>query len=204
MNADINDEDIRLLFMEGDPKIHQRALMDLYDRTAPAIIGYLRKNFFSFDDHQLEQVVGEAFIQLSGQIEEGAVDLEQPLKNFLLKIVFRRATDLRRRLTRKRQPGIDFMDDVSNALLKSGASLDWKRRVRSREAVEIVEQFEALIPTLPRVQRVVAEAIANAFPINLSLEELCDEVESLTGTRPTVPSVKDARKQVRTKFQELL
>jgi len=200
----IDDEDIRILLMEDDPKTRQKAILDLYDRVAPAVTAYLRRTFFAFSDHHFEQVLNDTFIQLFKKIEAGEVDLEQPLKNLLLTIVIRRAKDLRRKLRGKRQPDVDYVEDVAATLGSSSASYDWKMRAARGEAKEIVEEFQLLIPTLPRVQRIVAEAMAGSFPIGLSLEELCDEVEHLTGTRPSIPSVKDARKHVRRKFAELL
>ncbi|MCP5537739.1 MAG: sigma-70 family RNA polymerase sigma factor [Akkermansiaceae bacterium] len=200
----IDDEDIRILLMEDDPGIHQSALLMLYDRIAEPVIGFLRKKFIVFSDHDLEEVFGNTIIELSEGIKAGLVDLEKPLKNLVIKIACRRGIDLLRKKNPKRKVDPDYHGDIASILISSGVSSDWAVLASQGVAADIIEEFRTLIPTLPRMQRIVADAMEGAFPISLSVDELCQEIEKNTGERPTLASAKAARLALRKKFSDVL
>ena len=85
-----------------------------------------------------------------------------------------------------------------------GASLDRELRTSTGEASEIMELFRSLIPSLPRVQRAVAEALALSFPNPIPQAELKEEVEALTGEPTSIASVREALKGIRLRFRKLL
>lgn len=189
----IDDEDIRILLMEDDPGIHQSALLMLYDRIAEPVINFLRKEFIAFSDHDLEEVFGNTIIELSKGIKAGRVDLEEPLKNLVLKIASRRSVDLLRKKNPKRKVDTEYHGDIASILRSSDVASDWALLASHGKAADIMEEFRTLLPTLPRVQRNVADAMEGAFPTSLSLDELCEEIEANTGERPTLASAKAAR-----------
>jgi hypothetical protein len=67
-----------------------------------------------------------------------------------------------------------------------------------------MELFRQFVKTLPRVQRIIAQVIANTLPGDLTDQEIADEIFLQTGDRPTVAQIRSARNQMELKFRALL
>lgn len=197
----MDDEEIRLLLMEEDHESVGKALAVLLAEHRVRLRAMVRKKFSYFSESEVVDVLYETFRSLRAGLEAKTVDLNRPLAPLLYKVAYRRAQDLHRKRSAAKRNQIDYYADMAVILVEEGFIAEWNAMARSGSAAQILEEFTLLLPSLPRRQAAIAQAIADAFPSALSLEELCAEVEKLTGERISIPAAKSARDEVRKKMR---
>ena len=200
----MDEEEIRLLLMEDDQELAGKALAALLDEHRVRLRVMIRAKFAYFSESEIVDVFYETFRSLRTDLEAKKIDLNKPLPPLLYCVAYRRAQDLHRKRSAAKRNQIDYYADMAVILAEEGFSAQWSAMVRSGTAPQILEEFALLLPTLPRRQAAIAQAIKDAFPAALSLEELCEEVEKLTGERISIPAAKSARDEVRKKMRDRL
>lgn len=206
MNQSTNlmDEEIRLLLMEDDQDSQTKGLDQLLKLHQMRICRFVQRVFPYFRESELVDVLYDLCRTLKKMLDEKRVNFEKPIGPLLFQIAKRRAQDLHRRLTKAKHDDEQYLTDIAVIIAEEGYSPHWRNLVRNGTSVQIMEEFAQLLTTLPRRQAAVAQAIADALPTALSLEEICDAVEHMTGERITIAAAKSARDEVRVKMREKL
>jgi len=206
MNQSTNlmDEEIRLLLMEDDQDLQTKGLDQLLKLHQTRICRFVQGVYPYFRESELVDVLYELCRSLKKMLDEKRVDLERPISPLLFQIAKCRAHDLHRRLTAAKRHDEKYLTDMAVIIAEEGYSPHWRNLVRNGTSAQIMEEFASLLTTLPRRQAAVAQAMVDAFPNTLSLEEICDAVEAMTGERITIAAAKSARDEVRAKMREKL
>lgn len=204
-----------------------------YARFARPMAAYIREGVApTLDSDEIATAVSEAFCGLAKYIENGRFSSKGALSTILFSIARMKAISIFRSKTCKKRTNpnqvkadpeqgsdeqIDDDDEkfaicVSQQLVKSPEiQALWRTAVDIGKAKEIMRQFRLLVGTLPRMQRQVAEAILAHFgdvendefgPV--SNDEICEFIEKTAGKRPTIASVRSARKEISQKLNTLI
>ncbi len=205
----IDDADISLL-LDGDAEEQEEAITFAFQKYGKQLVRYSasRAPGLSFECH--EQAALQALQDLHDMARTGRFDLDRPLAGLLFTLTLRRTIDQLRRFTRIRDFQEKLDDDdhlamrVHESLYGTDAGREWSLIASREEARSVQEQFRSLVATLPRVQQLVAQVMADALPGDLTDAELADGVFALDGKRPTVVAVRSARTQIRQKFRKIL
>ncbi len=203
-STNVMDEEIRLLLMENDQDLQTKGLDQLLKLHQTRICRFVQGVFPYFRESELVDVLYELCRSLKKMLDEKRVDLEKPISPLLFQIAKCRAHDLHRRLTAAKRHDERYLTDMAVIIAEEGYSPHWRNLVRNGTSAQIMEEFAWLQTILPRRQSAVAQAMADAFPNSLSLEEICDAVEAMTGERITLAAAKSARDELRTKMSERL
>ena len=203
-STNVMDEEIRLLLMEDDRDLQTKGLDQLLKLHQTRICRFVRGLYPYFGESELVDVLYELWRSLKKMLDERRVDLEKPISPLLFRIATFRAHDLHRRLTAAKRHDEQYLTDMAVIIAEEGYSPHWGSVVKNGTSAQIIEEFARLLTTLPRRQATVAQAIADAFPNALSLDEICDAVEAMTGERITLAAAKSARDELRIKMREKL
>ena len=154
-----------------------------------------------------QEAVLEALRALHRMAGEPDFDADRPLLPLLFTLAKRKTIDQLRRFVPRREfeerleDEADLAAEVARRLIGTDIGAEWRLAASLERAREIQDRFRALIPTLPPVQRLVAQVMADALPGDLKDNEVADAINALSGQRPTVVQVRSARVQIRDKFR---
>jgi len=218
----------------GTAAQQEAAFEKAYARFARPMAAYIREVVApTLDSDEIATAVSEAFCGLAKYIENGRFSSKGALSTILFSIARLKAISILRSKTCKKRTDPDrvkaepeegseeqieeeeeekFAICVSQQLVKSPEiQALWRTAVDIGKAKEIMRQFRLLAGGLPRMQRQVAEAILAHFgevendefgPV--SNQEICNFIEKTTGERPSVASIRSARKEISQKLKTLI
>jgi DNA-directed RNA polymerase specialized sigma24 family protein len=171
---------------------------------APRILAYIRKRFPGLSDEHTEEAVMDVFSGLYVAVRNGKFDIDPPLEAFLFSLARRKAIDHLRQQQGPKGTKTLAAEDIGDFLIGSEIGDAWKDLVQKDRATRITRLFLEFIASLPRVQRQVAQVMAENFPDKLEYAEYLDIIQERTGSRPTSVQVKSALSQIRLKFHDLI
>ena len=225
MRTDVEDEQIKTGLL-GTEQEKEAAICDAYERYKRPLAAFIREKVApTLDSDEIATAINDVFCGLARYVSRGRFSRDGSLLTLLFSMARRKAYDrLRRKTKGQKACGQDHTEDadfdeslvvadedadeefavyVAQKLSKAPElSAEWKNAADKAATNEIMRQFCMWIGTLPHLQRKVAEAVAKHYG-DLTDAEICDEIAK-TGERPTVASVKSARKQIVRKFTELM
>jgi DNA-directed RNA polymerase specialized sigma24 family protein len=207
--AVIDETDI-VLKLIGSTREREEGLDLAFKKHGETVFRYVVHIAPGLPTDDQKEAVQRAFLALHKEAAEPDFDLDKPLLPFLFTVAKWRAIDFLRSYIRHRDfaekldDNDHLAEEVARSLGGTDIGFEWKLAVSQERAREIQERFRAMVPGLPKVQRAVAQAMADALPGDLKDNEVADAIYALTGSRPTVVQVRSAREQVRLKFQEIL
>jgi DNA-directed RNA polymerase specialized sigma24 family protein len=200
----LDDEAIRLLLMDSDAREQERGFTELFNHAKRPLAEMLLDKFQVLSSDEHAEIINTSFLDLHRSLKSNNVDLERPLVPLLFRITACRAKDYLRAKRAKKRSHIDFHADISKVLDGDNYAIEWRSTVSAGKYDQIAERFYQFMPQLKSLPLYVAQAIAHGMPDELSDEDLCDEIESITGRRYSILSVKDARQEVRKQFRQFL
>jgi DNA-directed RNA polymerase specialized sigma24 family protein len=204
----------------GTEQQQEEAIRMARERYARPLASFIRERAApTLDSDEVANAVNDAFIGLAKYAARGRFRADGALSTLLFCMARRKAYDQLRRRPKARLDASEGGDDGENC---EGETCDgsfearvnqhlvaapeiavlWKTAVDEARTNEIIRTFRLWISGLPRLQRKVAEAILRNFGV-ITNAQICDELAE-TGPRPSVASVKSARKQITEKFKELM
>ena len=206
----------------GNAQEREDAFTKACARYAKPLAAFIRESIApTLDSDEVATAVSKTFCALAKYIAQGKFKSVGALSTLLFSIARLKAYDLLRSKTSlKRQSGADCAIDgeescddgmsdedfavcVTQRLVAAPKIRElWRTAADNCEANEIIRQFRLWISTLPRVQRKVAQALLRHMG-DISDPEICEEIAT-NDERPTVASVKSARKQISQKFASLI
>jgi DNA-directed RNA polymerase specialized sigma24 family protein len=206
----------------GNAQEREDAFTMAYARYAKPLAAFIRESVApTLDSDEVATAVSKTFCALAKYIAQGKFRSVGALSTLLFSIARRKGYDqLRIKTSLKRRHDADtgfdgeeindggmcdedFAVRVTQRLVMAPKIRElWRTAADSCEANEIIRQFRLWISTLPRVQRKVAQVILKHMG-DISDPEICDEIAT-NDERPTVASVKSARKQISQKFASLI
>lgn len=231
MKVELEEHEIKT-GLQGNDQEQADAISKAYHRYAGPIASYIRERVVpTLDNHELTTAVNDVFIELAKKVREGNFKGGGSLKSLLFNMGRCNAIDQFRSKCRyqNRHASDHFSsgdrgdknadgfsdDEIASKVAKKlqdapEIAATWRSLVNTRTAAdevgteEIVRQFRMWIGggTLPALQRKVAKSMARHFG-NITDADICSEIAE-TGERPTVASVKSARREIRDKFQSLI
>lgn len=218
-----NDDAIKTGLL-GSEQSQEDAILIAYERYAAPLASYVRESIApTLDSDELATVVSEVFCELARRVQAGKFTLDGSLPTLLFRMARCEAIDrLRHKQAQKRkaEPNPEDTehqkDSESESLIDEGLTVqiaqklssapgiaaEWRTAVDEASANEIMRQFRMLVGSLPRLQRKVAEVIALHCG-DVTDAEVAEEIGE-SGERPSVASVKSARRQIGEKFSALI
>jgi DNA-directed RNA polymerase specialized sigma24 family protein len=195
------------------------AVEKAYERYAKPLASFIREKVApTLDSHELSTAVDEVFLGLARSAAKGKITTGGYLGTLLFKMARRKAYDQLRAKTRhdSRFTSLDDDDDCDNVMTDDEFSSRvrerlaaspqiaalWRTAAENGAANEIIRMFRLWLSNLPRLQRKVAQALFVHFG-DITDHEICDDLAK-TGERPSVASVKSARKQIIEKFKSYM
>ena len=210
INISMDDDDISLLLAEPDVASRQAAFDAVVGRFWKPMCSWLQREQGIRNYADQEDIVLQVLKEFHGKAL-GGVSLNGPPFNALLfTILKRRGIDhIRKRATKARGAAAyeDYLlNETRSILAREGASVAWIGLTTDGSAQAIMEDFRSAIPELPPQQDAAARAVALLVDSHshLTLENIRDAMQTITGTPVTTPSAKSAWTAVRAKFRELL
>lgn len=215
--------------LRGDEQRQFEAICKAIDCYADPLASFIRENHPTLDDHEVATAVEHVFKELAVMAKRGGVKEGGSLKSLLFRMARFNGIDEARKRSKylhrfvttqllREGHGDDPSDELSDddvlsivaAKLSEAPGIAAAWRVVTQEwtpakesaAIQITREFKIWIGTLPRLQRKVAQSMANHFG-DITDEEICDEI-ARTGKRPPLGSVKSARREIREKFTSLI
>ena len=226
------EEDAIKTGLRGNVQDQAEAIRVAYERYANPIAAYIREKVApTLDCHELTTAVNDVFIELARKVGRGNFQWSGSLKSLLFEMGRCNAIDQFRKESRyqrhfesndfsgqghEESDGDGFGDDEMAAYIAKKLqdapelAAAWRSLVSRRTAAdetavkEVVRLFRMWVAggSLPKLQRRVAEELARHYG-NITDMEIRDEIGD-TGERPTVASVKSARREIREKFISLM
>jgi DNA-directed RNA polymerase specialized sigma24 family protein len=198
------DEDEIKIGLLGDEQEREDALKALWKYFSPRLMSFIVKKLPGLPLDLATNAVSDAFRDLAKRVLAGTFDFDPPIGRFLFTAAHRQAVDELRKYGRRPAGKADFYGTIGEYLKETEVGGEWQHLVAAAKAAAVSEAFRELLPSLPPIQRQVAQVVADFLPDELSREEICTEIHRRTGTRPTGIQVKSALGEVRRKFRELL
>lgn len=198
------DEDEIKIGLLGDEQEREDALRALWKYFSPRLMSFIEKKLPGLPLDLATDAVSDAFRDLAKRVFAGTFDFDPPIGRFLFTAAHRQAVDELRKYGRRPMAKADFYETVGESLTGTEVGRDWHELVTAGKASAVLEAFREMVPSLPPIQRQVAQVVADSLPDELSREEICAEIHRRTGARPTGIQVKSALGEVRRKFRELL
>jgi len=198
------DEDEIKIGLLGDEQERERALLALWKYFNTKLMAYITRKLPGLPLDLAASAVSQAFCDLGGKVLGGTFDFEQPISRFLFTAAHREGVDQLRKYGRRPLAKTDFYETVGECLSGTEVGREWQDLVSSGKASAVSDAYREMVPSLPPIQRQVAQVVADFLPDELSREEICAEIHRRTGSRPTGIQVKSALGEVRRKFRELL
>ncbi len=229
MRTEVEENEIKA-GLRGDEQKQFEAICKARDRYADALAAYIRECVApTLDGNELTTAVDNIFIGLAKKAKKGNFKSDGSLVALLFRMARFRALDQLGEIYEQQHNNVTDQfssaekdgytpDELNNdevvslvaSKLSDAPEIAAAWRVVTQEwtpgnqvaAIEIVRLFKIWIGTLPRLQRKVAESIARHYG-DVKDAEICNEI-AVTGERPTVASVKSARREIREKFKSLI
>lgn len=198
------DEDEIKIGLLGDEQEREGALHVLWKYYSTKLMAFITKKLPGLPPDLAANAVSEAFCDLAAAISERNFDFDQPIGRFLFTAAHRQAIDELRKYSCRPIGKTDFYETVAEFITGTEVGSQWQRVVAEGKASTVSEEFREMVPSLPPIQRQIAQVVADFLPEELSREEICAEIHRRTGTRPTGVQVKSALGEVRRKFREVL
>lgn len=202
----------------GTEQQQLEAVERAYERYARPLASYIREKVApTLDGHEVATAVDDVFLGLRRSAAQGKIQPGGYLGTLLFKMARRKAYDQLRAKTRYASRFTSLDDDGCDNVMtddeftsrvgeRLAASPEiatlWRTAAEEGAANEIIRIFRLWLGNLPRLQRKVAQALFVHFG-DITDREVCDELAK-TGGRPSVASVKSARKQIIEKFKSLI
>jgi DNA-directed RNA polymerase specialized sigma24 family protein len=226
VKTEVEEEHIKTGLLLGTEQEKEDAIRDAYERYKRPLFGFIKETVApTLDSDEIESAIHDVFCGLAKYVSRGKFKRDGSLKTLLFTMARRKGYDQLRRKTKGWQasePEImtdcgddeqhpDGLEDeltiiVAQKLRQAPEiSAVWKNAADEAATNEIMRQFRMWIATgnLHRVQRKVAENIA-LYVGDISDAQICDEIAKTGEQRPTVASVKSARKEIIRKFGSLM
>lgn len=203
LSEDELDVYLKLEMIEGEDRA-RKAADTAFLSYRRRVMAFLRKKYSSYESEDLADILQKSFIELYENGIASKIDEDIPLLKQLCVIADRRAIDHYRSKASK-QKGLEiYYDEVGNALRGTLIGRQWEsaKDIEQRTAIQI--DFRRFIKTLPKSERIVANAWANFFPSEPDYEHMGKLIFDATGTPATVPAMKCAVLRIRKKLKELL
>jgi len=210
INISMDDDDISLLLAEPDAASRQAAFDAVVGKFWKPMCSWLQREQGIRDHADQEDIVTQVLKEFHGKAMLG-VSLNGPTFVALLFTILKcRGIDHLRRRAAKARGAAAYEDYLLNETLsvlrREGASVSWIGLTTDGSAKALMEDFRSAVPDLPPQQDAAARAVALLVDSHsqLTLENIRDAMQSITGTPITIPSAKSAWTAVRAKFRELL
>lgn len=185
----------------GLPAERDAAVNELYEACKHCVAAFIRNRFPGLSSDGLASAVQDTFIGFRRSLDRHRFDSQAGFLTHLFLIARRRGIDELRKETGRTWKLVPF-DEQSQELLESAdIGRDWTDACEGEGTEGIASLFREMLAKLPRIQRQIAQVMADFFPHQLSLEEICDELCKRTGRLPSRVQVKSARAHVRRKFK---
>jgi DNA-directed RNA polymerase specialized sigma24 family protein len=159
---------------------------------------WIRRRFPGMSAEDLGDAWSSTLVCVLQSVRSRRFATDQPIRPWLRKIVYARATDQTRRKTRQQE-----ILKAACTTLCTGPHLYGVPAVDATRK-EFWDLVCAAIEGLPRNQRIVLEAFVDCFPETQSMETLRTNVSRVTGRDQSLPSVKRALQEGRHKVREFL
>lgn len=199
----MDDDEISLHLADANPAYQEAGLRAAIERFKHPLLLFLKSKGLS-NHHDLEEILSDTFIAIHRCAQSGKLDLETSPKNLIFTIAKNKWIDRIRRQSLQAANDDKYLQEVSNALLDSGASQQWyDLRMRSKTR-EIFDDFLKEIPHLPARQAQVVNALALLFGAKsaINVTNLRDVIQQMAGETPPLPSIKSAWDAVRQKLRD--
>lgn len=211
VGLDVDDATISLGLAIGSPAEQQDALRFAWTKYRKRVAGFIYHCAPGLSPDSVATATNDAFRGLYKKATGGTFDPDKPLLPLLFTIAKARTVDeLRRKFSRRAEfesrlrTDDDFAEEVGRRITGTDVGFHWRLAVSQGKALELKEIFLQFVGTLPPVQRVVAQIIADALPGDLADADIANVIFSETGSRPTVVQIRSARNQMEMKFRTLL
>ncbi len=198
----MDDDEISLHLADSDPAIQQAGLLAAMERFKLPLSKWLESKGLT-NVHDRQDIISETILAVYERAQQGKLDINTSPKNILFTIAHNKWVDLMRKRKLALPNSDDYLTAVQNALWDSGASSKWHELSMRGKTKEIFEDFLGDLSLLPPRQVEVANALAILFGTNseITVGNLCDAVEKMTGNRPPLTSIKSAWAAVREKLR---
>lgn len=193
------DEDLRSGLLAGDEPAINRALVQVHERYAKRVCGFVRSRFPGISSHDLQDVWQSTLTELLEAARNRTLRLASTLAGWLCTAARRNATD---RFRRGRTADA-YLDAVAAALRDTTTGALWHGfDVADRR--EVLGLIRDAVCRLPAKQRVVMEAFVDGYPETRTMDVLRREVSSRLGQAQTLPAVRRAFQEARGKVKGIL
>jgi len=198
------DEDEIKIGLLGDEQEREGALQVLWKYYSTKLMAYITKKLPGLPADLAANAVSQAFCDLAAAVFEKNFDFDQPVGRFLFTAAHREAIDELRKYSCRPMGKTDFYETVADFIKETEVGSQWRRLVAEGKASAASEAFREMVPSLPPIQRQIAQIVADFLPEELSREEICAEIHRRTEIGTTGIQVKSALGEVRRKFREVL
>jgi len=199
-NAQLDDVEVRLLLL-GPPQEVQAGLQQIHDRLRGKLCGSVRRHFPGLSADDLADLWAQTMVEFFQQVRDGTFDPDPPLVPFLMKIIFRRATDMCRRRTTNKEALAAAAQEMRDSDVGRWFDNAGRTQIQRREIFDLLQKA---IGTLPSKQRAVMQEFVDGYPDTKSMELLRRLVSEKTGIEETLAAVKRALQEARRKVREFL
>ena len=199
----MDDDEISLHLADTDPALQQVGLLAAMDRFQLPLSKWLKAKGLT-NLHDREDIISATILAVYHRAQQGKLDIDTSPKTILFNIAHNKWVDLMRKRKLALPNSDDYLGAVQDALWDSGASRLWHDLSVCGKTKAIFEDFLEDLALLPPRQVEVANALAILFGTNsdITVGNLCDAVEKMTGARPPLTSIKSAWAAVRERLRK--
>lgn len=205
VSEEIDDETISIAFAIGNEREREDALRALHQKYRFLVAHRISTVGPGLSPDAVVSAVQDTFVNLFRLVTAGEFDEKKRLLPLIFTLAKRRAIDeLRKKFScqaeflKKLQSDDEFAEHVGRHIIGTDAGFQWRMVTARNRAAEVQEILRQIIPTLPPLQRLVAQ-IASPHFWDITDKDIADAIFEVTGERHTVVSIRSARNQIRAK-----